>query len=31
MESGADAKLPLARRSSAQRRVHAENVERAQG
>ena len=31
LESGADAKLPLARRSSAQRRVHAENVERAQG
>ena len=28
LERGADAKLPLARRSATQRRVHAENVER---
>ena len=31
LEHGADAKLPLARRTATQRRVHAENVERAQG
>jgi glyoxylase-like metal-dependent hydrolase (beta-lactamase superfamily II) len=28
METGADARLPLTRRSGAQRRIHAENVER---